>query len=60
LQPLGICDNTRTGCIAIGRLTAAVKTSTDGEEEDMIYEGTAHETTLEKKTPERYEKGTSI
>lgn len=60
LRPLGICDITRTGCIAIGRLSVTVKTATDGDEEDPIHAGTAHETTLERETPERHEKGISI
>jgi len=61
LRPLGIHDITRTGCIAIGRLTGTVKTSTDDEEEDdTIYAGTPHETTLVEGTPERHEKDFSV
>ena len=56
LRPLGICDITRTGCIAIGRLTAPVKTSNDDEEEDTIYTGTPQATTLAEGTPEPREK----
>jgi acetolactate synthase-1/3 small subunit len=60
LRPLGIRDITRTGCIAIGRLTAPVKTSTDDEDEDTIDTGTPQEKTLAEGTPERLEKDISV
>ncbi|HEX8136993.1 MAG TPA: acetolactate synthase small subunit [Pyrinomonadaceae bacterium] len=53
LRPLGIRDITRTGCIAIGRLSATVNTEANTDErEDYLYQDRLGEITFEETVPE--------
>ena len=58
LRPLGIRDITRTGCIAIGRLSVAVRAVTDDLGDEVGYPPPA-ETMLEERTPYQVEKRNS-
>jgi len=50
LRPLGIRDITRTGCIAIGRLSASGNINEETGEDDA-YPGTLNEITFEEEIP---------
>ena len=57
LRPLGVHDITRTGCIAIGRLSA---TGGIGAEDDEAYPGGLNEITFDEELPGHVESGDAL